>query len=76
MAILERTISDKRRIDLAGPQGNAYVLLGIAESTSKQLGNTEEETKAIMDSMMSSDYENLINVFDEHFGKYYDLIRP
>lgn len=75
MAILERTISDKRRIDLAGPQGNAYVLLGIAENTSKKIGNTEEETKAILDSMMSSDYENLIKVFDDNFGEYYDLVR-
>lgn len=75
MAILECTISDKRRIDLAGPQGNAYVLLGIAENTSKKIGNTEEETKAILDSMMSSDYENLIKVFDDNFGEYYDLVR-
>jgi hypothetical protein len=54
-------------IDLTGPQGNAYFLLGTAKNLAKQLDfNANEITK----EMMSGDYENLIQVFDRYFGHY------
>jgi hypothetical protein len=52
-------------IDLSGPQGNAFYLMGVAQDLSKQLGL---DSKSIIDEMMSGDYENLINVFDSNFG--------
>jgi len=59
-------------IDLTGPDGNAFVLLGTASKLAKQLGL---DGKAIQSEMMSGDYENLINVFDKHFGEFVTLYR-
>ena len=62
-------------IDLTGPQGNAFFLLGAAG----RLGNTLEYTKAeidmILDEMRSGDYENLVQVFDNYFGAFVILER-
>ena len=62
----------KMEIDITGSEGNAYYLLGTARAFSKELGLDEE---AIQEEMKSSDYENLITVFDKHFGEYVDLVR-
>lgn len=59
-------------IDLTGPDGNAFVLLGAARNFAKQLG---KDVKAITEEMMSGDYENLLNVFDREFGDYVILER-
>jgi len=62
-------------IDLTGPDGNAFVLLGYAQRFAKQLGYEEEEIDELMEGMQSGDYENLIQVFDDHFGHYVILER-
>ena len=59
-------------IDLTGPEGNAFVLLGTARNLAKQLS---KDPKAITEEMMSGDYENLLNVFDREFGDYVILER-
>ncbi len=59
-------------IDLTGPDGNAFALMGYVQNFSKQLGI---DSKPIIEEMMSGDYENLIQVFDEHFGKFVILER-
>jgi hypothetical protein len=59
-------------IDLTGPQGNAYFLLGTAKSAAKQLALDPD---AITKEMMSGDYEHLLQVFDRHFGEYFILER-
>lgn len=59
-------------IDLTGPDGNAFVLIGTAGNLAKQLGL---DGKAIRTEMMAGDYENLINVFDRHFGNFVTLYR-
>lgn len=59
-------------IDLTGPQGNAYFLLGTAASYARQVGLNP---KAIQDEMTSGDYENLVSVFDKHFGSFVILER-
>lgn len=59
-------------IDLTGEQGNAFYLLGLANSLSKQLGYDCEQVK---EEMTKSDYENLIEVFDNYFGNYVILYR-
>lgn len=59
-------------IDISGPSGNAFALMGTAQRYAKQLGLDHE---AILKDMQSSDYEHLIEVFDKHFGMYVDLIR-
>jgi hypothetical protein len=59
-------------LDLTGPQGNAFVLLGYASQLSKQLDVDEEK---VLSEMKSGDYENLVSVFDKHFGNYVTLYR-
>ena len=53
-------------IDLTGPQGNAFFLLGTASKLAKQL---EFDSDAILKEMRESDYENLVEVFDSYFGE-------
>jgi alanine-alpha-ketoisovalerate/valine-pyruvate aminotransferase len=62
-------------IDLTGPQGNAYFLLGTASKLGRQLGLDTDEIGVILRNMRSSDYENLINVFDRNFGNIVTLYR-
>jgi len=59
-------------IDLTGPDGNAFVLIGTAGNLAKQLGL---DGKAIRTEMMAGNYENLINVFDKYFGNFVTLYR-
>jgi hypothetical protein len=59
-------------IDLTGPQGNAFFLLGTASNLAKQL---ELDGSKIMEEMKSGDYENLLQVFDRHFGSFVTLYR-
>jgi len=59
-------------IDLTGPQGNAFFLIGTAGNLAKRLG---KDSKEITNRMMSGDYENLIKIFDEEFGSIVTLYR-
>ena len=75
MAILSKDTTKKLTIDLTGPDGNAYYLMGTACNLMKQLKFTPEEADGVLDEMKSSDYENLIKVFDKYFGSVIDLER-
>jgi hypothetical protein len=59
-------------IDLTGPQGNAFFLLGTAQQLCRQLGL---DGNSIIDEMKSGDYDNLIEVFDRNFGDFVILER-
>ncbi len=59
-------------IDLTGPDGNAFMLMGKAKGLANQLGLDSDK---IIEEMMSGDYENLINVFDNNFGSFVILER-
>jgi hypothetical protein len=54
-------------IDLTGPEGNAFCLMGYANKFARQLGL---DGSAITKEMQSGDYENLLKVFDSYFGDY------
>jgi hypothetical protein len=54
-------------IDLTGPDGNAYALMGYARKFSKQLGI---DSNTVIGEMMSGDYQNLLKVFDGYFGDF------
>ena len=54
-------------IDLTGPEGNAFCLMGYANKFARQLGL---DSKQIVNEMRSGDYENLLKVFDSYFGDY------
>lgn len=70
--IREKTQKNEIVIDLTGPEGNAFVLLGYAKNFAKQIGLDFDE---IQEEMTSGDYENLIEVFDSYFGSFVILER-
>lgn len=58
-------------IDISGPDGNAFALIGYARKFAKQL---DLDFKPIQQEMMSGDYENLLDVFNKYFGNVVDLV--
>jgi hypothetical protein len=66
-----KKISDKKKqkieVDLTGPNGNAFYLIGLAKSLSDKLGL---DAKSIRAEMTTGDYDNLINTFDKYFGDH------
>ena len=62
----------ERSIDLTGPDGNAFVLLGKAKKYASQL---DMDFSIIQKEMTSGDYENLLKVFDKYFGSFITLYR-
>ena len=60
-------------IDLTGPQGNAYFLLGYAKRLARQL--EFENVDGLLKYMQSGDYDHLVQVFDDHFGDFIILER-
>lgn len=65
----------KLEIDLLGPEGNAYVLMKYADELGRSLGWSKEHRDAIVHTMKLSNYENLVQTFDEFFGDYVTIYR-
>lgn len=72
MTIQKKRMGRKVVIDLTGPQGNAFALLGSATTYARQL---ELDAEKIIAEMKSGDYENLVMTFDKYFGEYVILER-
>ena len=62
-----------RVIDLSGPNGNAFALMGRAVDLLRQL-DRRDEVHALRTEMMAGDYNNLLRVFEENFSDYVELI--
>lgn len=82
MAIKKKDPRKKPDIDLDGPDGNAYVLLGTAQGAYRQIGKDYFKVKfgkiswdEIFKEMTASDYEHLLKKFDQYFGAFFDLGR-
>ena len=69
-------IKEKRKqspsVDLTGPEGNAFVLIGYARKWSKQLGL---DSKKVEKEMMKGDYKNLVSVLEKYFGNVVTFYR-
>jgi len=76
MAFLKKHPLSKPVIDLNGPDGNAYSLLARVRPLGEQLDMTETTIQAILRTMKSGDYKNLVETFDANFGELVDLILP
>lgn len=61
-------------IDLSGPDGNAFVLLGLANRLGIQMYGYEK-TEQIVEEMKLSTYELLLLTFDKYFGSVVTLYR-
>ena len=68
----KRPKKTKIEIDLTGPEGNAFALLGIAKDLCHKTGIEWEPVK---NEMTSSDYEWLLQVMDYHFGDFIIMYR-
>jgi len=54
-----------RVINLDGPDGNAFALLGYASQWAKDLELNKDK---ILNEMKSDDYVNLVSTFNKYFG--------
>jgi hypothetical protein len=70
--IRAKQIAENVVIDLTGPEGNAYCLMGYAKKFARQLDLDGDE---IIEEMKSGNYENLVATFDKYFGDYVILER-
>ena len=57
-------------IDLDGPDGNAFNLIGILGSSFRKSGLDPTE---IIDEMMSKDYLNVVQTFEKYCGSTFTL---
>ena len=73
--ILKKEQTKGIEIDLTGPQGNAFFLLGTASNLGRQLGWDRDEIEILLREMKNGDYENLLQVFDKNFGSFVTLYR-
>ena len=64
---------DHHYIDLSGPDGNAFVLMGYAKDLGRQIGMISGEIEMMLNDMKSGDYDHLVSVFDKHFGSVVEL---
>ena len=61
----KRPKKSKIEIDLTGPDGNAFVLLGIAKDLCHKL---DLDWNYVHSEMTSGDYENLLQTMDKYFS--------
>lgn len=61
-------------IDLTGPEGNAFYLIGIVQNTFNRSG-APELGAFIVEEMKKGDYEHLLKVFDMYLGDHFILER-
>ena len=65
------------QLDIGGPKGNAFYILGLASSLGRKMGMSDEECKLLQDKMTGklwkelggrgTDYTHLVRVFKETF---------
>ena len=59
-------------VNLDGPDGNAFVLLGMAQKLSKR-NDVNKTSKEIIDEMKSGDYNHLVGTFNKYFSHLVEL---
>jgi len=72
MIINEKMPRRTIEIDLDGPQGNAFYLLGMASKLCSQIGY---DWKEVEKEMKAGNYEHLIQTFDKYFGTVVTMYR-
>jgi hypothetical protein len=59
-------------IDLTGPDGNVFNLIGVGSKLCTQLGLDKNEFRK---EMTSGNYEHAVETFDKYFGEFVTLLR-
>jgi len=57
-------------VDLSGPQGNAFYLIGLGKKIGRQLDRPWEQVNQAVNEMLSGDYQNLLDVFAREYGEF------
>ena len=70
--IKKKSKQSQIEMDLTGPEGNAFVLIGTAMKLARQFGYDDE---VIKEQMTSGNYEELVQTFDKYFGEHVILYR-
>lgn len=76
MAILQLTTPSQLVVDLRGPEGNAYMLIGLAERLGKTLGFSPDQREDIQTRLKSKDYNHLVHVMEHYFGHCVNFVLP
>jgi len=69
----KRERKGKIEIDLTGPDGNAFALMGYVRQLARPVGL--DSKKIINEMTEAEDYEELVQIFDGYFGDYVTLYR-
>lgn len=75
MIVNKKDMTRGIEIDLTGPDGNSFFLIGTARRMGREVGMSADYISEMVTRMTSGDYENLIKVFDDEFGSIVTLIR-
>jgi hypothetical protein len=59
-------------IDLTGPDGNVFNLIGYGRKLCRPFDVNQDE---FLKEMMSGDYEHAVQTFDKYFGDFVTLLR-
>lgn len=73
--IVDKPKQDGIVIDLTGPQGNAFYLIGTAKKIGRQVGMSPKNIDKMVERMTSGDYEHLLSEFEFEFGSVVTLYR-
>ncbi len=60
-------------VDLEGPEGNTFQLIGIAVGVARQLGWAKEDMDEFRTKCFSGDYGNVLALVDKNFGDFINL---
>jgi len=58
---------EKPRLKLVGEDGNAFIILGLAQRAAKKAVWAPEKIKLVMDEASSGDYDNLLKTMTKYF---------
>ena len=61
------------KINIDGPDGNSFILIGYVKKFGRQLQWENEKIDSIIAKMMAGDRDNLLRVFLENFGEVVEL---
>jgi len=70
MAIRRIQPNGRPVFNLDGPEGNAFVLLGAAQTLCRELDLNRDE---VFEELQAGDYVHLLTVFERYFGDFVDL---
>lgn len=72
--MIEIKMGEKLIVDLNGPEGNVYYLMGLVKTIGVKNGLTQSEANIIVQKMTEHDYCHAVKVFKEHMSDLVELV--